>query len=87
MAGRGGSGVAAPLLALVGPTAAGKTEAGIAVAEHLDAEIVSVDSMLVYRGMDVGTAKPTAEQHDWLIGMLEGNDSPQSPQRGLGNRE
>ena len=62
MAGRGGSGVAAPLLALVGPTAAGKTEAGIVVAEHLGAEIVSVDSMLVYRGMDIGTAKPTTEQ-------------------------
>jgi len=51
-----------PVLALVGPTAAGKTDAGIAVAERLRAEIVSVDSMLVYRGMDVGTAKPTAEQ-------------------------
>jgi tRNA dimethylallyltransferase len=62
MAGRGVSGVATPLLALVGPTAAGKTEAGVAVAERLGAEIVSVDSMLVYRGMDVGTAKPTAEQ-------------------------
>jgi tRNA dimethylallyltransferase len=52
----------APYLALVGPTAAGKTEAAIEVAERLDAEIVSVDSMLVYRGMDVGTAKPTPEQ-------------------------
>ena len=62
MAARQGSGAEPPLLALVGPTAAGKTEAGIAVAERLGAEIVSVDSMLVYRGMDVGTAKPTAEQ-------------------------
>jgi tRNA dimethylallyltransferase len=62
MAARQGSGVEPPLLALVGPTAAGKTEAGIAVAERLGAEIVSVDSMLVYRGMDVGTAKPTAGQ-------------------------
>ncbi len=50
----------ARLLALVGPTASGKTEAGLAVAETLGAEIVSIDSMLVYRGMDVGTAKPTA---------------------------
>ena len=49
-----------PILALVGPTATGKTRAGIAVAERLGAEIVSVDSMLVYRGMDVGTAKPRA---------------------------
>jgi tRNA dimethylallyltransferase len=47
------------LLALVGPTASGKTEAGIVLAEALGAEIVSADSMLVYRGMDVGTAKPT----------------------------
>jgi tRNA dimethylallyltransferase len=57
-----GTGAEPPLLALVGPTAAGKTEAAIAVAERLGAEIVSVDSMLVYRGMDVGTAKPTPEQ-------------------------
>jgi len=48
-------------LALVGPTASGKTEAAIAIAERLGAEICSVDSMLVYRGMDVGTAKPNAE--------------------------
>jgi tRNA dimethylallyltransferase len=62
MAARDGSGAGPPLLALVGPTATGKTEAALAVAERLGAEIVSVDSMLVYRGMDVGTAKPTAEQ-------------------------
>ena len=53
---------ARPLLAVVGPTASGKTEASCTVAEALGAEIVCVDSMLVYRGMDVGTAKPTAEQ-------------------------
>jgi tRNA dimethylallyltransferase len=47
-----------PLLALVGPTASGKTDTAIELAEKLDAEIVSVDSMLVYRGMDLGTAKP-----------------------------
>src|SRR5512132_2413901 len=62
MASRDGSGEEPPLLALVGPTAAGKTRAGIEVAELLGAEIVSVDSMLVYRGMDIGTAKPTAAQ-------------------------
>jgi len=53
---------APPLLAVVGPTASGKTEVSVVVAEALGAEIVCVDSMLVYRGMDVGTAKPTAEQ-------------------------
>src|SRR2546422_2021497 len=50
------------MLALVGPTASGKSDAALAIAPRLGAEIVSVDSMLVYRGMDVGTAKPTAEQ-------------------------
>jgi tRNA dimethylallyltransferase len=62
MAAPDGSNAQPPLLALVGPTATGKTRAGIAVAERLGAEIVSVDSMLVYRGMDLGTAKPTAEE-------------------------
>jgi len=51
-----------PLLALVGPTASGKTEASIPLARALGAEIVSTDSMVVYRGMDVGTAKPTAQE-------------------------
>ena len=51
-----------PFLALVGPTASGKTEAALQVADALGAEILSIDSMQVYRGMDVGTAKPTAEQ-------------------------
>jgi tRNA dimethylallyltransferase len=50
------------LLAVVGPTASGKTDAGLALARSLGAEVVSVDSMLVYRGMDVGTAKPTPAQ-------------------------
>lgn len=49
---------AEPLLALVGPTASGKTEAAVRIAGALNAEIVSVDSMAVYRGMDLGTAKP-----------------------------
>jgi tRNA dimethylallyltransferase len=47
------------LLALAGPTASGKTQAALAIAAHLPCEIVSVDSALVYRGMDIGTAKPT----------------------------
>ena len=47
---------------LTGPTASGKTGVGIALAKRLDAEIVSLDSMALYRGMDIGTAKPTAEQ-------------------------
>lgn len=47
---------------LTGPTAAGKTDAAIAWAEAHDAEILSCDSVCVYRGMDVGSAKPTREQ-------------------------
>jgi len=50
------------MLALVGPTASGKSDAALAIAPRLGAEVVSVDSMLVYRGMDIGTAKPTIEQ-------------------------
>jgi tRNA dimethylallyltransferase len=46
-------------LALVGATATGKSAVALALAQHLNAEIVSVDSMQVYRGLDIGTAKPT----------------------------
>lgn len=50
------------VLAVVGPTATGKTDVGVLLAEALGAEIISADCMAVYRGMDVGTAKPTPEQ-------------------------
>jgi tRNA dimethylallyltransferase len=50
------------LLALAGPTASGKTDAALALAARIPCEIVSVDSALVYRGMDIGTAKPTAAE-------------------------
>jgi tRNA dimethylallyltransferase len=49
-------------LCLAGPTAAGKTAAAMAIAQALPVEIVSVDSALVYRGMDIGTAKPSAAE-------------------------
>ena len=48
-----------PLVAVAGPTAVGKTEWSLLLAEALDGEIVSADSRLVYRGMDIGTAKPS----------------------------
>lgn len=51
-----------PLILIVGPTAVGKTEIAIQLAERLDGEIVSADSRLFYRGMDIGTAKPTNEE-------------------------
>ncbi|MCW5874597.1 MAG: tRNA (adenosine(37)-N6)-dimethylallyltransferase MiaA [Anaerolineales bacterium] len=51
-----------PLIAILGPTAVGKTEAAIAIAERWNGEIVSADSRLLYRGMDIGTAKPSAAE-------------------------
>ncbi|MEO0663576.1 MAG: tRNA (adenosine(37)-N6)-dimethylallyltransferase MiaA, partial [Planctomycetota bacterium] len=53
-----------PLLFLVGTTASGKSRLGLELAERLDAEIVSLDSMSVYRGMDVGTAKPSPAERE-----------------------
>lgn len=49
-------------IALAGPTASGKTAAALAIAERYPVEIISVDSALVYRGMDIGTAKPSAHE-------------------------
>jgi len=51
-----------PLIVIVGPTAVGKTAASIQLAKRLDGEIVSADSRLLYRAMDIGTAKPTKEE-------------------------
>lgn len=48
-----------PVVLIVGPTAVGKTELSLRLAEQMDGEIVSVDSRLFYRGMDIGTAKPS----------------------------
>jgi tRNA dimethylallyltransferase len=50
------------LLAIVGPTAVGKTTLALRLAEALNGEVVSADSRQVYRGMDIGTAKPTTEE-------------------------
>jgi tRNA dimethylallyltransferase len=49
-------------VAIMGPTASGKTAAALAIAREIPSEIISVDSALVYREMDIGTAKPTAEE-------------------------
>lgn len=49
------------VLCLFGPTASGKTDVAVALREHLPIELISVDSALVYRGMDIGTAKPDFE--------------------------
>lgn len=51
-----------PLIILAGPTAVGKTELSLKLAQHLKAEIISADSMQVYKRMDIGTAKPSKEE-------------------------
>jgi tRNA dimethylallyltransferase len=51
-----------PAIAIVGPTAVGKTEISLRLAERLKGEIISADSRLFYRGLDIGTAKPTAAE-------------------------
>ena len=52
----------APVVLLVGPTASGKSAAAMTLAERFDAEIISIDSALVYRDMNIGTAKPSAAE-------------------------
>ncbi|MBP1206710.1 tRNA dimethylallyltransferase [Duganella sp. 1411] len=72
--------VSKPLaVAIMGPTASGKTAAALAIAQRIPSEIISVDSALVYRGMDIGTAKPTRAERaaapHHLIDILDPLDS------------
>ena len=64
-----------PILAIVGATATGKSALGMALAEELGGEIVSADALQVYRGLDLGTAKPSAADRarvpHHLIDILE----------------
>jgi len=53
---------ASPAIFLMGPTASGKTDLAIALRRHLPVELISVDSAMVYRGMDIGTAKPSEQE-------------------------
>jgi len=68
-----------PALFIMGPTAAGKTDLALEVAKHFPVEIISVDSALVYRGMDIGTAKPDqatlAKYPHHLVDIIEPTDS------------
>jgi tRNA dimethylallyltransferase len=67
-----------PLLAILGPTGVGKTRVAVALAERWPIEVVSVDSRQVYRGMDIGTAKPTRAErravHHHLVDVVEPDD-------------
>ncbi len=68
-----------PVIAILGPTAVGKTELSLCLAERLNGEIVSVDSRLIYRGMDIGTAKPSDAERSGiphhLIDVAEPDES------------
>jgi tRNA dimethylallyltransferase len=63
------------VITIMGPTASGKTALAIELAKSINGEIISVDSALIYRGMDIGTAKPSAEEQKgikhWLIDIVE----------------
>ncbi|MEE9345637.1 MAG: tRNA (adenosine(37)-N6)-dimethylallyltransferase MiaA [Methylococcales bacterium] len=59
-----------PVICLMGPTAIGKSAIAVKLAQQLDCEIISVDSMQVYRGMDIGTAKPSREQQGGITHHL-----------------
>jgi tRNA dimethylallyltransferase len=65
------------IIIIAGPTAVGKTESSVLLAQEFRAEIVSADSMQIYRGMDIGTAKPTQEQrkliYHHMIDIVEPN--------------
>ena len=68
-----------PILIIAGPTAVGKTDASILLAREQGAEIVSADSMQIYRGMDIGTAKPTPEQRKLVYHHLIDVADPAQP--------
>lgn len=67
------------LIAVVGPTASGKTALAVRLAKHYGGEVISADSMQIYKSMDIATAKPTAEEMDGvrhhLIGFLDPGES------------
>lgn len=56
-----------PLIVITGPTACGKTPTAVELAKLVDGEIISADSMQIYRGMDIGTAKPTLEERGGIL--------------------
>ena len=70
---------AGKVIAIVGPTSAGKTALALALAEHMPIEVVSADSRTVYRWMDIGTAKPTLEERRQLPHHLIDVVDPDEP--------
>lgn len=56
-----------PLIAIVGPTASGKTALGVSIAKEYDGEIISADSRAIYKGLSIGTAKPTEQECEGVV--------------------
>ena len=71
--------MAIPLIGVVGPTASGKTQLGAALAKHFGGEVVSADSMQIYKTMDIASAKPTAAEMDGVPHHLIGFLPPEEP--------
>lgn len=70
---------AGPLIAIVGPTASGKTDLALELAQYFNGEIIVADSRTIYKGMDIGTAKPTAVEQEvvkhYLLDVIEPGQS------------
>lgn len=68
-----------PIISVVGPTASGKTSLGVSLAKRLNGEVISADSMQIYKDMDIATAKPSKEEmcgiKHWFIGFLPPSES------------
>ena len=74
-----GSRIHKPVIAVVGPTATGKTAFAVEIAKQLNTEIISADSQLIYRKLNIGTAKPTDSEKQgvphWMIDVVEPNEA------------
>ncbi len=68
-----------PLIVVAGPTASGKTALGVALAKAVDGEVVSADSMQIYKGLSIATAKPTKEEMDGVVHHLIDYVDPKEP--------
>lgn len=68
-----------PLVAIIGETASGKSELALKLAQHFDGEIIAADARTVYKGMDIGTAKPTLEEQALVPHHLIDISTPDKP--------
>ena len=69
----------APVVAVVGPTASGKSDLGVALATELGGDVVNADAMQLYRGMDIGTAKLPPEQRRQIEALMKQGQPKQAP--------